>query len=414
MFNTSIVEVAVGLIFVFSMLAILVTQINTLITTALNLRAKQLKAGISELVTDPQVRAKLLAHPTINLVNANVPTRAQLTEEDAENIAAIEETEIDYIPPKTFVEALMGILIADSEKYLFSPLRNVVNDMPNSLEKSQLRELVRSLNIGFSEDTVRRIYQIINTITDEGPRNQLVQALNEVEESIEELKFKNPQLIPLLDGISKIDDGKFQSALQTVLVSAQNLEEAEEKLEAWFNTGMNRVSSVFKKQIQLYSMVVAFVLAVVLNVDTLYLARSLWDNPELRQTVVAAANELDQSSFTGETATTITEDEVDTAALEAQAREANSTLQRLLELQLPIGWQYTTVNQSMVDASAAAGLADPRRNARNVWNYVPGNGEGWLSLLLQKIIGLALTTVAAAQGAPFWFDLLNKLTQRRD
>jgi hypothetical protein len=43
---------------------------------------------------------------------------------------------------------------------------------------------------------------------------------------------------------------------------------------------------------------------------------------------------------------------------------------------------------------------------------VPGNSPYWLQLWLEKIGGLILTTVAVMQGAPFWFDLLKRLTTR--
>ncbi|HRL12442.1 MAG TPA: hypothetical protein PKX07_11225, partial [Aggregatilineales bacterium] len=65
-------------------------------------------------------------------------------------------------------------------------------------------------------------------------------------------------------------------------------------------------------------------------------------------------------------------------------------------------------------ASVAAftdiGLPDPRSSGRNLWNMTPANPE-WLGVLLKKIIGLAVSAVAASQGAPFWFDLLRRLTR---
>jgi hypothetical protein len=56
-------------------------------------------------------------------------------------------------------------------------------------------------------------------------------------------------------------------------------------------------------------------------------------------------------------------------------------------LKLPIGWPDT----------AAPELSDP-------WFF---------SFFLRKLIGLAVTIFAVSQGAPFWFDLLNKLTNLR-
>ena len=57
------------------------------------------------------------------------------------------------------------------------------------------------------------------------------------------------------------------------------------------------------------------------------------------------------------------------------------------QLQLPIGW------------SAQAG------DARSL----PNDLTGWL----RKLLGIALTVVAISLGAPFWFELLNKLLNLR-
>jgi hypothetical protein len=40
---------------------------------------------------------------------------------------------------------------------------------------------------------------------------------------------------------------------------------------------------------------------------------------------------------------------------------------------------------------------DPRRFPDNFWAWV------------LKVIGIAITALAISQGAPFWFDLLNKI-----
>jgi hypothetical protein len=66
--------------------------------------------------------------------------------------------------------------------------------------------------------------------------------------------------------------------------------------------------------------------------------------------------------------------------------------QQLYDLGLPIGWAF--------DKSYTQ---DPRG--------VPRGGEGKLATagwLLLKLFGLFMTGLAISQGAPFWFDLLNK------
>jgi hypothetical protein len=414
MFDTSIIEVVVGLVFVFSLLAILVTQINGIITTLLNLRAKHLKAGLVDLITDREIRAKLLAHPIINMVKATVTTDATLSAQQAEDIARIPETQLTYIPPQTFVEALIGILISESNNKLFTPLQDAVRGITSGPSKSRLRELIGRISTTYSEATLREIYEVADTLENQEECDQIRNALVAVQESIQQLYLRSEELIPLMQGISNIHDVRFQNALRTVLAASKNLEEARVKMEYWFNDNMQRVTEKFKRDMQRYSFVVAAVMVLVLNVDSLFVARSLWEDDALRAAVAAAAEDFEQPQpSTTPTPPTGEDGETDLSQqLQQQGQETRETLQTLLNLQLPIGWQITTVTDEMVQNSLALGMQDPRANPRNLWNFVPGNSNQWASLWLQKLIGMVITVIAAAQGAPFWFDLLNRLTRR--
>lgn len=433
MLNSTLIEVALGLVLVYSLMAILVTQINTIITTLLNMRAKHLKEGLTDLITDTKVRAKVLAHPIVNMVQAKVPIDVDLTLEQARKINSLAETTVAYIAPSTFSEAVMSILISESDKSLFAPYQEAIDDLPNSIEKSQLRENLRRMRNNYSEITLRDAYSLINQIPDEGYRENLLHGLQTVEDALEPLQFKNSELIPVLDGISKIKDKRFQSALSSVLVSAKTLDEAYIKIENWYNDYMSRVTDMFVRRIQMFSIVFAVILSFVLNVDTVFIAQSLLDDDQLRQDVAQTARDFEQTQverFLEEQANTPSvrvvpvvpgtegEDSVlpevpdNEQELADQVQEANDTVQNLFELQLPIGWEFVEVTPQLVNNSVQLGFADPRSNTNNLWNYWPGNNSQWWRLLVQKLVGLIATSIAAAQGAPFWFDLLRKIAQR--
>lgn len=413
MFNTAIIEVVVGLIFVFSLMAILVTQINNVITTLLNTRANELKRGLEELLTDPQVQAKVLAHPLIKMVKDTVPAGTSLTPQLAENIMNSGVNKVEWIESATFVEALTGVLLTDAEGGLYYPLQMAINGLPSSVAKSRLRELLNALREDYSEETLRHIVEVAAQIKEPDHRNALLRGVQNIEETLERLNLSSNQLVPLLNGINKIDNPQLKGALQTILATAHSVEDAEHKIAAWFDDSMNRVSALYKRKMQLFSFISAFLIALLLNVDTLHLGRTLWEDPELRQEVAAAASEFDQEEATSTTRMPGS----DTASqkdLERQTDEVQTTIQTLLELQLPVGWQYTEVSDKLIETSKEVGLADPRSNPRNAWNFMPGNNEGnkLLALWFQKLLGLIATTIAAAQGAPFWFDILNKLARR--
>jgi len=425
MFNSAIIEVAIGLIFVFCLMAILVTQINAFIINILNLRAKQLKEGLQDLITDPDIQAKLLAHPLINMVKTTTLPEIDLSITAAAQITNTEETKLTYIEPRTFVAALSDVLVSQIDT-LYNKLQNGADDIPNSDEKSKIRELIRVLRSGFSEQTIRDLRAAFSVVADPESRAKLLKGLEDVEETLDKLNFKNDQLVPLLEGVNKIGDQSFQKVMETILTTARTLEEAEARLESWFNDGMNRATDQFKRRIQYITLAVSLTLAIILNVDTLHLARTLWEDPILRSELVAQANILVANppievlpEVTPEPGTS-TEGSI--AAVIESAQAIDETVQQLIELQLPIGWESIAITSEMIETSRMLGLADPLQNPRNLWNFyhtsvenTAESGEDYeiplLSLWLQKIVGILVTTIAAAQGAPFWFDLLNRIAR---
>lgn len=444
-----IIEVAIGMIFIFSLLSILVTQINTFIINVLNLRPKQLKEGLMNLVNDQELQARILAHPLIRLVDDTVNPKARLSWQSVKNILAGSPTKVGYIAPSTFVEAMLSLLTAEADSAMFKPLEDGINALPNSDQKVRLREMLRDLR-SFADTDTREIRQVILELPNETHKQLLSYALEEVENALGRVPIKSGQLIPLLEGIRKIENPAFQEAINTVLATARNLEEARSKLQDWFNDGMDRISDLYKQRIQYISLIVGFFLSIIMNADTLQLASAFWENPEMRQAISTTAQQnlnrlerqinitptapagiqsiqptplppIDDGSIPPqpetlpEFAQTSQEnkDAINSSAqiaVQQSAGEVSDTVQQLIDLQLPIGWEYTPITQEMITTSQAAGLPDPSQNARNLWNLLPSNNPNWFANLLRKLVGIVITMVAIAQGAPFWFDLLRRLS----
>ena len=196
-----------------------------------------------------------------------------------------------------------------------------------------------------------------------------------------------------------------------VLKTASSLDQARAKFAEWFDGGMERASNKYVREMQRFSLAIGFLLALLLNVDTLFLARVLWEDPALRTTVAvtAAANAPQiMADFANQTDPTTGDGSIDAVTESISAAEA--TLETLLELRLPIGW---VLQPAPIETSTELSLYVDRLDPRNLWQFwPPNNPDGWLGLWVLKLIGLALTTIALAQGAPFWFDLLRKLTRR--
>ncbi|PJF23039.1 MAG: hypothetical protein CUN56_02970 [Phototrophicales bacterium] len=413
MFNTSIIEVAVGLFFIFALMALLVTQTNTIITNTLNLRAKQLKSGLMTLITDERIQAKLLAHPLINMVEENIT--GELTPEKIKEIINSPPTNLTYISPETFTETIINLLIEEAQAQLFEAIHNAINTLGHGVEKSELRECLNTLRNTFSEENLRHIYALVYKLEDGDVKTALQTSLQTLENVFNSIEARSEEVIPLLQGAKNIADSQLRAALESILRTAENLNDARKKIEHWFNDGMGRVTSIFKKNLMWWSLTVAFIYCLVLNVDTLAIGQALWEDPQLRASVAEAARNYNADPITNpdleiEIDPNLPPEETTLEDISMSVQQAQQTAQELVSLQLPLGWQYTPVTDEMVQQSLTFGFPDPRSNPRNFWNFIPGNSPNWFVLILGKLIGLTATTIAAAQGAPFWFDLLKKLT----
>ena len=118
----------------------------------------------------------------------------------------------------------------------------------------------------------------------------------------------------------------------------------------WFDNAMHRLSGNYKRRQLLSSFLVSLLLAILFNIDSIALFRTLWQQPQLAAHITAAPGALDAE-----------------------------TLRQLWTL--PIGWQSFP---PVLDTAFALQAA------------------GWL-----------VTASTTLFGAPFWFDLLQRAVQLR-
>lgn len=151
--------------------------------------------------------------------------------------------------------------------------------------------------------------------------------------------------------IDALPNTRVKRALQGLYLRAQgDMAVFERSVGLWFDTAMVRVSASYKRRAMAISLVLSLLLAVLFNIDSIHLFRSLWQHPALAAQISGAPGTLD-----------------------AQAIEA---LWRL-----PIGWQ----------------------------NFPPALNEGFVL----NVAGWLLTASTALFGAPFWFELTKKTVQLR-
>ena len=356
----------------------------------------------------------MYTHPLIQLVKADpIAPSQRIAHEEAAKIANGAVSSVDWIDPKTFVDVVLNTIKAESDQQLFGSLLNVIDGMPAGPERRGLRAMVN--RIVTTGQGLKELRDALPYVQDRRYRSALSDIVNQIDEEVSLLGVEPSTNVALMAGIRQIESQNLRNSLATVMYSAASMDAARDNLETWFSNSMSRATDSYRARMKGLSVVVALVFALALNIDTLNIARTLWEDPARRDQI---SSELNYSVQSGQLQT-----QLDTALPDGddefranQAEPANqledavgtgvdiaNQLQDLEDLRLPIGWTVRNV-------SAEPELSD---DPNNLWNYFPDNNpDGWLRLLAAKFLGIAATVIAAAQGAPFWFGIVNRILRR--
>lgn len=131
MFNSTVLEVGIGILFCFSAVSLIVSSINEGIASILKLRSKSLLTGVKEMLNDPQVTGLALALYNHGAVNP-------LAKGDATRIEELDKKP-SYIKADTFAKAIIDILQKGPDGA--KSLEDAIKAMPDP----QLRKLFQGM-----------------------------------------------------------------------------------------------------------------------------------------------------------------------------------------------------------------------------------------------------------------------------
>lgn len=315
MFSTSILETAIGLIFVYLLMSLICSAINEIIESFLKNRSTDLERGIRELFNHEgggQMVANFYKHPLINGLFRGVYGRE--TSEKIGPLDYLKPTNLpSYIPARNFSFAVLDLL-------LHPPANPFVtrDDAPPPSHASGVEASVLPVSMDAIRLAIRR----------------------------------------------NLDHTQVGRALRTLAEqSGDDVNAMRVNTESWFNGAMDRVSGSYKRRTKWIIFALGLTFTILLNVNTVTIAKRLSNDATLRSVIIARAEGF--TSRPGEP----------TPNFEENRKE-------LELLGLPLGWP-----------SGIVLFPSPF----NIWDHI-----------LLPLIGWLLTASAISLGAPFWFDLLNK------
>ncbi|MES2373081.1 MAG: hypothetical protein V4557_10920 [Bacteroidota bacterium] len=174
----------------------------------------------------------------------------------------------------------------------------------------------------------------------------------------------------------------------------------KQKIERWFDTNMDRVSGALKiKYIRPLTLSIGIIAVVLLNADSISIAKFLYTNPQARASMAAQAYDAGKdTSFQNKVARI--KMGIDTS------KESGLSFQQIKDT---LNAQMASIkNTKAVLESSGLPLGWTKNDLRD-----PSTGRYSFKLILSKTTGLFATVLAVMMGAPFWFDVLNKISNMR-
>jgi len=176
---------------------------------------------------------------------------------------------------------------------------------------------------------------------------------------------------------------------------------------AWFNEASSRSTEIYRQTMQRLLLGLGFILALALNADTVRTAHLLSHDRPLRESLAAYSETLVAERNAAVAATP--EGDVASTALQTTRTALAQDIERLRDLEqmgFPIGWGGPDRGYYGAENWFELAYASPLWN----WLAIP---LAFLVVVVLKVVGLGVTAVAVSQGAPFWYEVMNRLLSLR-
>ncbi len=213
------------------------------------------------------------------------------------------------------------------------------------------------------------------------------------------LQSKSNPIQNFTDGLNTLQPGSVKTLLSSFVTDAQgDYEKLKINVESWYNEYMNRISGWYKRRIQRTLFIIGLLFAICMNVDTIRISKTLWENAVLRESVANAAEGfVSANKNSGQTQSDTTFD--------LQIEKIKSGYAELGMLNLPIGWNLSIVEKKWLSE---------KYSKKSILQYYMVQIQLFFSGIgLSALIGWIFTGIAISFGAPMWFDVLNKLINLR-
>lgn len=295
------------------------------------------------------------------------------------------------------IEGLMKTRASDLER----GVRQLLQDDGELTERLYQHPLIYSLFAGdYQRPNARKLLRRGGDLPSYIPANQFARALIDMVHqgagAYSPYAAATPPLTlaSVREAATQFPNANIRRAVLSAIDHAQgDLETARRNIENWFDGSMDRVSGWYKRRTQLILFGIGLALAVGLNVDAITVTQRLQQDKALRAVVVARAEAITRQA----------------TSVEQLAGTPEKLAGQLGSYGFPLGWKGGWPAPQMAPCQAQAD-----KPCRSLFKEPVTQEAAWTSILspgavLQMLIGWLITAIALTLGAPFWFDVLNRM-----
>ncbi|MDJ0674276.1 MAG: hypothetical protein QNJ36_02555 [Calothrix sp. MO_167.B42] len=237
--------------------------------------------------------------------------------------------------------------------------------------------------------------------------------VNEVVQSVDR---NSPVYQEIKESMQDKDDDRFQaiedvidrlppSMAQNLTILAKNAQTKVQKteegisllrheIENSFNSSMDRASGVYKRNAKGVAILLGIIIATGSNADAFHMVNRLSKDSTIRNTIVNNAGEV------------LRQNNQYAQSFQALRTETDNALTNIA---LPLGWSDANLQQQLQQQQT------PTLSTANLQESTSSQPQSFpLFKYLGMFFGWVISGIAIAMGAPFWFDLLNKIVNVRN
>ncbi|MEM7759169.1 MAG: hypothetical protein AAF298_13740 [Cyanobacteria bacterium P01_A01_bin.40] len=340
-----IISIAITLTFVYLLLSIATSEILEIIATVLNLRGKNLKQSIINLLGEQQGDRNLFTTLFNDIIGNNKD------EEDESKYPITNRLYQKYLTPA------LSIKEGQTSK-------------PKAIGNIQSKQ--------FASGLIATVREVIS----ENDQKQLTLNPKHSREEQLEIVFKKVENSRLPEKLKTDLFYILQRSKSRLTTTEAEINQLEQEVQDWFDYSMEYASEIYQRKIKVISFILGIILVLAFNVDTVNIVDQLSKSEVLASEFNSLAMQVIESNpDVSSCSQADNQSDVKTCINNIQ-EQLNIALDNIDNL--PIGWNFTAPFKKQ---------------------FTPLN----FAHVFSAILGWLLSAIAVSMGAPFWFNVLKKL-----